>query len=67
MRYCECPECGAHLDPGERCDCQKKREAAPAATGTTSRKITRCQYISPWDCSQGAGIFTEGEPCDEED
>ncbi len=17
-----CPECGAHLDPGERCDCQ---------------------------------------------
>lgn len=20
--YRECPYCGAHLDPGERCDCQ---------------------------------------------
>lgn len=28
--YYECPFCRAHLDPGERCDCQdekKKREA----------------------------------------
>lgn len=23
MSYKTCPECGAHLDPGERCDCQK--------------------------------------------
>lgn len=30
MYYKICPHCGAHLDPGERCDCQdKKREAAP--------------------------------------
>ena len=30
MYYRVCPQCGAHLDPGERCDCQdKKREAAP--------------------------------------
>lgn len=21
-----CPECGAHLDPGEHCDCQKEEE-----------------------------------------
>jgi hypothetical protein len=21
IRYLECPFCGAHLDPGERCDC----------------------------------------------
>lgn len=20
-----CPDCGAHLDPGERCDCQGKK------------------------------------------
>lgn len=30
MQYRICPYCEAHLDPGERCDCQdKKREAAP--------------------------------------
>lgn len=30
MYFRICPYCDAHLDPGERCDCQdKKREAAP--------------------------------------
>lgn len=24
--YHTCPYCGAHLDPGERCDCQDKQE-----------------------------------------
>lgn len=23
MKYAECPHCGAHLDHGEACDCQK--------------------------------------------
>lgn len=27
--YRKCPYCGASLDPGEQCDCQKE-EAAPA-------------------------------------
>lgn len=28
--YCRiCPCCGAYLDPGERCDCTEKEEAAP--------------------------------------
>lgn len=22
--YYTCPDCGAHLDPGEHCDCQKE-------------------------------------------
>lgn len=22
--YRTCPECGAHLDPGEQCDCQEE-------------------------------------------
>lgn len=22
--YKTCPECGAHLDPGEKCDCQEE-------------------------------------------
>lgn len=26
MYYTTCPHCGAHLDPGERCDCQDQPE-----------------------------------------
>lgn len=26
MYYTTCPHCGAHLDPGERCDCQDHPE-----------------------------------------
>lgn len=36
MMYRECPECGAHLDPGEICEC--KKEGAPAGTGTPSKR-----------------------------
>lgn len=37
MYFKECPDCGAHLDPGERCDCREaKREDAPDAAGTPS-------------------------------
>ena len=25
--YNECPNCGASLDPGEKCDCQEKEKA----------------------------------------
>lgn len=24
--YRECPNCGAHLDPGERCDCNNEEQ-----------------------------------------
>ena len=27
--YTVCRECGAHLDPGEKCDCRKKEETFP--------------------------------------
>ncbi len=33
MYYKTCPHCGAHLDPGERCDCQDEKEPPPAGTG----------------------------------
>ena len=32
--YKTCPMCGAHLDSGERCDCQDIKEAAPGAGNT---------------------------------
>lgn len=28
--YVECPYCHAHLDPGEKCDCQKKEQKKSA-------------------------------------
>ena len=34
--YHECPFCGAHLDPGERCDCQDEEQTirpGPERTG----------------------------------
>lgn len=36
MKYKECPECGAHLDYGEVCDC--KKDAVPCATNTADGK-----------------------------
>lgn len=27
-QYCECPYCGATLDPGERCDCDEAEKEA---------------------------------------
>ena len=39
--YRTCPKCGAHLDPGEVCDCMKK--GAPSDTSTenaTNNKTT---------------------------
>lgn len=29
MKFSICPDCGAHLDHGERCDCGAKREPPP--------------------------------------
>lgn len=36
MYYKIRPRCGCTLDPDEKCDCKDKKDAAPAATGTTS-------------------------------
>lgn len=44
LYYVECPYCGAHLDPGEKCECQnqtKKRvdENENKSTGDGSKKL----------------------------
>lgn len=38
--YRTCPECGSNLDPGERCTCSEKREAAPEATEEAGQQAT---------------------------
>lgn len=27
-KFVQCPVCGANLDPGERCDCKKKKASS---------------------------------------
>lgn len=35
--YRTCDYCGAALDPGERCDCEKEKAARPAGTETNGK------------------------------
>lgn len=53
-QYRTCPYCGANLDPGERCDCEKK--SAPDAANIRDGKAgetpnTKSHYTrSPRNC-----------------
>ncbi len=35
MFYVKCPDCGAHLDPGESCDCHKVKMSQTQSTSRT--------------------------------
>ena len=37
--YRICSSCGAHLDPGERCDCREDEKAPVSATNTDKGKV----------------------------
>lgn len=37
--YRVCSRCGAALDPGERCDCQKIKETAPVLQHQSGSKV----------------------------
>ena len=47
MKYKVCPDCGAHLDPGERCDCGAKKKSRSAGTETAldDEGMTRINLI----------------------
>lgn len=36
--YKTCPNCGARLDPGERCDCDKEKRNTPEQAKTKEEK-----------------------------
>ncbi len=37
--YRVCPNCGAHLDPGESCDCQRKTKAPVSAANADEGRV----------------------------
>ena len=53
--YHICPRCGAHLDPGERCDCQS---AAPGGYPSGNRTSTKSGRVRKAD---GCKKFTHAE------
>ena len=50
LYYKTCPYCGAHLDPGEQCDCKKAKEEKPTITDFIphgkENAITRAELCS---------------------
>ena len=57
--YRVCPFCGAHLDPGERCDCQEKEEdrSGAANAGTVQENTTAYTTRKPVSSSIGPGLL----------
>ena len=49
--YRVCPDCGAHLDPGERCDCKEKDHP------TRQRRVTHRQ--EDFDCPSCLLFYTK--------
>lgn len=40
MNYKTCPYCGAHLDPGEQCDCRENEKEPEDSRGRAGSKAT---------------------------
>ena len=40
MQYYECPICGAHLDPGEKCDCDEEEIISNGIADVEKNKIS---------------------------
>lgn len=43
--YRICPYCGAHLDPGENCDCQDEEKAAQGAANALDGKVEHVDHV----------------------
>lgn len=53
--YRTCPGCGAHLDPGERCDCRTSKTASSAANADGRNHAHENAALSAAS-TQGGGI-----------
>ena len=72
-KFGTCPDCGASLDPGERCDCrEEQKEKCPAADVVEVVRCKDCRYMyeigwcslhdTPMDCTD---FCSYGEPREE--
>lgn len=60
--YHECPQCGANLDPGERCDCaREKKETALDAANIQGGKIEHALHgcVSDHSLTHGKGVVKD--------
>lgn len=48
MGYNTCPECGANLDPGEKCDCEERKHMQDYSDRDIDRM--RGEYRRFWPC-----------------
>ena len=46
MYYKTCPNCGAHLDPGEACDCSEKEKGRPVREAPDGHGEIDMGYVS---------------------
>lgn len=55
--YQTCPGCGAHLDPGERCDCREAQKAPASAANTDGGRGKRMETpVSILTITESGGI-----------
>lgn len=59
--YRECPNCGAHLDPGEHCDCEGKpsMESKRSPVAKIKRHTTTDLFNETLAAARAAGLLTE--------
>ena len=59
--YRACPNCGANLDPGETCDCEKKSttEAKQPPAMKAKRHTTTDLFNATIEAARAAGLLTE--------
>ena len=48
MYYIVCPKCGAHLDPGEHCDCRDEREEKLRKRLADNLRIQELLEVEEW-------------------
>jgi len=55
--YRTCPHCGAHLDPGERCDCRDNEKTPAGAVNTGEGGVdTSDQTVSTSNINENGGF-----------
>ncbi len=60
--YRVCPRCGAHLDPGEVCDCREQEKTVRGAANTTDgrvEKVVKDQISTSHNTGKSGGLQDE--------